>query len=132
MARLVLDSNFLISALFWDGNERRLLNKCIDGEHTPVLSIPIIKEVEKVLKDKFDVPGGKLDEYIRSLVMMSDMVFVSDRLEGIQDDPKDDMVVETAVTGNADYIVTGDRHLLKLCEYGNIVICNTSGLLDSK
>ena len=42
------------------------------------------------------------------------MVNVKTELRVVKDDPKDDMVIETAYDGHADFIVTGDRHLLKL------------------
>src|SRR5436190_771346 len=48
-------------------------------------------------------------------------------LQVIRDDPTDDRFLECAVTGGADYIVSGDTHLLRLGEYAGIQILSPSG-----
>jgi putative PIN family toxin of toxin-antitoxin system len=126
LVRIVLDSNILISALFWEGNERTLLERCRLGEHTSITSEPILTEIETVLRKKFQVPDDRIYAFIRSLIVMSDMVFISGSLSIIEDDPKDNMVLETAIMGKAEYIVSGDKHLLKVKQYSNVRIINTS------
>ena len=130
MARLVLDSNILISALFWKGNERVLFEKCKCGEHTSIISKSIIREVESVLQKKFLVPEDKIKAFIQRIIMMSDLVFISDSLKVIDEDPKDNMVLETAIIGKAEFIVTGDNHLLKIKQYSGVKILNTSVFLS--
>ncbi|GAG74095.1 unnamed protein product, partial [marine sediment metagenome] len=44
------------------------------------------------------------------------------KLDIIKEDPEDNKVLECALFGKADYIVTGDKHLLKLCKFNNIKI----------
>jgi predicted nucleic acid-binding protein len=51
-------------------------------------------------------------------------------LKVVVDDPDDDKVIECAVVGKADYIVTGDRHLLALGQYGNISIVKAAQFIS--
>jgi predicted nucleic acid-binding protein len=51
------------------------------------------------------------------------------KLEAVKDDPDDDKIVECAVTAGSDYIVTGDRHLLKLKQYDSIRISKVADFL---
>ena len=52
--RVVLDTNILISAFFWDGNEKEILMKCKNKEHRSILSPAIIEELNDVLSEKFE------------------------------------------------------------------------------
>lgn len=58
-------------------------------------------------------------------------VVVTGKISGICRDPKDDFILECAVTGNADVIVTGDKDLLSLGSYGSIRILTARQYLDS-
>lgn len=49
LIKIVLDSNILISAFFWDGNERSILRDCRKGKFHLVLSDFILEEVDRVL-----------------------------------------------------------------------------------
>jgi uncharacterized protein len=48
----------------------------------------------------------------------------------VSDDPDDNRVLECAVTGKANYVVTGDRHLLRLGSIESIPILTTQQLMD--
>lgn len=122
MTRVVLDTNVLISGLFWEGNERALLMRCRDGELRSVTSPGILDELERVLTRKFKVPGRKVRDYVREIIRFSDIVLPRGDLRVVEDDPSDDLVLETAVLGRVDVIVTGDRHLLRLGSYGDVGI----------
>ena len=45
-------------------------------------------------------------------------------------DPEDNRILECAVAGNADYVITGDSHLLKLNKYLNVDILNAAAFLE--
>ena len=122
MTRVVLDTNVLISALFWEGNERDILMRCRDGELRSVTSPGILDELERVLTRKFGVPRRKVKDYLLEIIRFSDIVLPSGDLEVVEDDPSDNLVLETAILGRVDVIVTGDRHLLRLGSYGGVGI----------
>lgn len=128
MPRVVLDTNVLVSALFWEGNERDVLRRCRAGDLRSVTSLGILEELERVLVRKFKVPGGRARDYLRELLTISEVVFPPGELTVVARDRADDVVLETAVVGKADVIVTGDRHLLGLGGYEDIVIARASDL----
>ena len=53
---------------------------------------------------------------------MAELVTPEMDLEAVEDDPDDDKILECAVAGNADYIVSGDSHLLDIEEYRGVEI----------
>jgi putative PIN family toxin of toxin-antitoxin system len=130
--RVVLDTNILVSALFWDGNERAVLTECRKKRFELVLSPEILLEVERVLDKKFECPEERLTDYIRTLLAMSELVFPGIKLDVIRRDPSDNRILECASCGNAEVIVTGNNDLLELGEYGAIQILTAKELLGMK
>lgn len=128
MKRIVLDSNILISAFFWEGRERDLLRRCKKSEIELVSSPFILEEVGKVLEQKFNVNEQSVHGYVREIFKTSHVVFVRGIIQEIQEDPSDNYILETAVNGKADVIVTGDKHLLKIHDFKDIVICKAKDL----
>ena len=63
-----------------------------------------------------------IKEWIDLIVRNSIIVEPKEKIDIVKDDSKDNIFIETAVAGNADYIVTQDNHLLKLKEFGGIKI----------
>lgn len=127
--RVVLDTNILISAFFWDGNEREVLVKCREKIWTSITSPSIIRELNSVMIRKFDVPENKITEYIQDILFFSEIVFTADEIDVIEKDPDDNFIIETAVMGNAEYLITGDDHLLSLGEYENVKIKKANELI---
>jgi putative PIN family toxin of toxin-antitoxin system len=119
---VVLDTNILVSALFWEGNEQDILRRCRDGEMRSVTSTSILGELERVLLRKFGMPEEMVRAYVKEVIMFSDLVFPKGDLSVIERDPTDDLILETAMVGKADVIVTGDDHLLRLGTYKGVKI----------
>ncbi len=129
MLRVVLDTNVLVSALFWEGNERKALRRCKTGEFRLITSPGILEELERVLMRKFDVPEEKARGYLRELIVISEIVFPMGEIHVIDQDPADDIVLETAVLGRADMIITGDEHLIKFKKFKSVDIKNARDLI---
>ena len=122
MIRVVLDSNILISAFFWDGNERSILRDCRKGKLHLVLSDFILEEVNRVLQQKFGVEEHLSRSYIREIFRFSEIVITKGIIDIIEEDPSDNRVIETAVIGKVDFLITGDKHLIKIKEYQDVQI----------
>lgn len=129
--KLVLDTNVLVSALFWEGHERTLLQACFQGYHRTVTSPFILNELDRVLQEKFDIPETLARNYINQLLATAKTVDPKPHLATIEDDPSDNRILECALAAKADVIVTGDSHLLDLDSFHGIEICS-AGKLDWK
>ncbi len=123
MFRVVLDTNVLVSAIISDGKSRELLKKGIAKQYSLVLSDLIIKELIDVMRrPKFDISEDELQRTILALIRTAEVVNVKTKIKAVKEDPKDDMIIETAIDGCADVIVTGDNHLLALTTFKGIKI----------
>lgn len=127
--RIVLDTNILVSALFWDGNERRLLVAYLEGDHTLVTSPVLLDETKRVLADKFRFPADHTAAFLALLRRHAVVVHPQETLAVVTADPSDDRVLECAAEGRVELIVTGDRHLLALDAFRGIPIVNTAAAL---
>jgi uncharacterized protein len=130
MVHVVVDTNVLVSALIDNGKPRRLVLKLLE-EHTVILSRQMLAELADVLaRDKFSIQSSQVDRFLSSLVRKSKIVSAGSRFKVISEDPDDDVVLNTAYNGKADYIVTGDRHLLSLKEFKRTKIVKVTQMLE--
>ena len=132
MLRVVLDTNVLISAIGWRGNPRKVLTLCIEGKLNLIRTQETSKELERVFqRPKFNfISMEKKRELLQYLTLISIKVTPEENVEVIRKDPEDNKFLDCAVAGKADYIVTGDRHLLELKEHEGIKIVTPSELLN--
>jgi putative PIN family toxin of toxin-antitoxin system len=121
--RVVLDTNVLISALhFPDGTLSGLWEPLYDERFRLILSPAIVIELTEKLRGKFGWEEVELQRLLRTLVRKADVVRPTVVPEAVPGDADDNEIVACAVAGDADVIVSGDRHLLKLREYQGIPI----------
>lgn len=127
--KVVLDTNVIVSGtLIEKGHPAKILNEWRDGRFTLVISEEIIEEVKDVLNDKelrkkykklTKQRVGRLINFIRrhSLIVPGKL-----HLEVVKEDPEDNKILTAALEGDADCIVSGDDHLLKLKRFQGIPI----------
>jgi len=126
--RAVLDSNIFVSAFLFGGNPARILQCAEERTFTLLTSPPLRDEVEEVLARKFSWPRNLIRTACDPLWELSVSVspqFLVDRCS----DPDDNRVLECAAEGKANFIVTGDNHLLTIKIYRKIKIVNPSVFL---
>ena len=128
--RAVLDTNIFVSGIHWTGLSEKVLRLWIQDEFTLVSSFPIIDEIMRVLM-AFKVPLESEDiSWWESLILeKSDLTFPVEHLDIVKNDPDDNKFIEAAAEGNAQYIVSQDRHLLDLKEYKGIKIMHPEEFL---
>ena len=125
--RLVLDTNVVVSGLLWDGNPRRLL-QLGRGERVRLFtSTPLLAELTEVLlRPKFEPKIGaslfSVDQLVDLYAELAALVRPTP-VPRVAPDPDDDVVIGTALSAKADFVVTGDAALLTVAEYegGRIV-----------
>jgi putative PIN family toxin of toxin-antitoxin system len=129
--RVVLDTNVLISAILFGGKPRQILEKAIHGEIRLCLSEAILEELKEVLRrPKFDYSPEAVQVILTELINISDFVKPSKTLSVVSEDPEDNRILEYAVEAGANYIVTGDIHLLRLRKYQDIKVLNAVVFLE--
>ncbi len=132
MIRIVADTNVMISALISRGNPRKLVLK-IDGiDSELVISKPMLEELISVMvRDRIRkyVSGRDATEFIKYIGNRMTVVNIKSKFVVIKSDPSDDIVINTAYSGGADYIVSGDKHLTSLRRFKGIKILTASEML---
>jgi len=130
MLRVVLDTNVLVSAIISDGKPRELLRKGILKEFCIVTSGVILREFGSVLqRPKFKTDEDEIHRIIIALMQAAEVVEIVSKFKLVKEDPKDDIVVQTAFDGRADFIVSGDSHLLALKSFSEIKMVNVKQML---
>lgn len=128
--RVVADTNILVSALLFGGPPEQVFLAGLRGEIQLLISLSLLKELEKVLKEKFKLNFHLVREIIEEVREVAEIVEVSSHIKAISYPDEDNRVLECAVDGKADFIVTGDtKHILPLKEYGGIKILSPSEFL---
>jgi putative PIN family toxin of toxin-antitoxin system len=129
LIRVTPDTNVLISALFYDGNERAVLEAAVEGHLQFVLSMEIIDELIRVLDKKFKVDPELTRDYVLRLNELSDIVTPRKLPGKLVRDREDVKVIECAHSGHSNYLVSGDRDLLSLKRYRQTKIISSSKLV---
>lgn len=129
MYRVVLDANQIVSAFINKiGHPAQILDLFRNDKFEDIISPSIITEVENVLNyPRLQKRHGKTKQEIRDFLSSFIILCINvdlDEKEGfiIPDDPSDDKYILCALNGNADFIITGDKHLLELSSYKNVRI----------
>ncbi len=122
--RVVIDNNALISRLLLPASVPALaVRKAVETAQL-LLSEPTLSELAEVLsREKFDpyVSVEDRQQFIRLLGRVGEIVPIIYTIHACRD-PKDDMLLDLAVNGSADLVVTGDRDLLVLNPFRGIPI----------
>ncbi|MGD8240835.1 MAG: putative toxin-antitoxin system toxin component, PIN family [Armatimonadota bacterium] len=130
--RVVIDTNVLISALFWGGAPRRVVDLAASGPFQAVTSPEMLAQLEGVLAEDFDVPQDRLDSILRDVLSYAELVVADPEVEIDIRDPGDVKVIGCALAGRADWIVTGDNDLLDLGSAQGVVITTVGEFLQKR
>ena len=133
MHRIVADTNVLVSSLVKRGRPHELLLR-IDGIDIRLISSnALMAELISVLAEeriaKY-VAKSDVERFLRYVGRRTTLVRIRSRFKAVRDDPKDDVVLNTAYGGEAEHIVSGDKHLIPLREFKGIRIVTVSDMLD--
>jgi len=133
--RVVLDTNVLVSATFWEKADFTVMRIVELGYIDLFLSHDIIKEYVKVMNSpyiqkKVDSKNLEVKQPANKIVAISFIIKPDKKLSVIIDDPDDNIILECAVKANADFIISKDKHLLKLKEFKGIKIVKPEHFLE--
>jgi uncharacterized protein len=121
--RVVLDSNVIVSGIGWSGPPAKVLDASLDGRLVLVTSGPLLAELRRVLTyPKIAKVIGDVPQNLADLVEDGSVVVVPTSVVDVVEDDSDNRVLEAALDGAADYVVSGDDHLLGLGSFQGIPI----------
>jgi len=130
MLKAVLDTNVYISAVLFGGKPEEIRKLSKQGKIEVLISEAIISEIAEVLRRKFDWESWQISQVIDEIREATTLTVPRQNICLIKDDDADNRVLECALEGNAQYIVSGDkRHLLPLKEYRGIKILSPDEFL---
>lgn len=135
MFKAVIDTNIVISGIFFGGNSLKILNALDQGLFKVVLSKEIIDEYKDTI-EYFEANKKKKAPYIESvralenIIAKSDIVDITGVIAPPCNDPDDIIFLQTAIAGKAKYLVSGDNHLLSVEKYKGGLILNAKDFLD--
>jgi len=129
--RVVFDTNILVSALVFPGGQGdAALRRIVEGTDELVISKAILDELLAVLGRKFARDGEELAHVAVFLSEIATVVAPRRRLRVVRDDP-DNRILECALTGRAEAIVTGDKALLALGAFEGIAVVKLTDYLEN-
>jgi uncharacterized protein len=130
----VLDTNVLASGLTIGGSvPARLLRLAQAGAFEVVLSEPIMTELARTLEKPYFRKHWSADQVVAALELLRRTVTITPLtapIQGIATHPEDDLVIATAMSGNAAFLVTGDAKLQRLGSYEAVIILSPRDFLD--
>jgi putative PIN family toxin of toxin-antitoxin system len=128
--RVVLDTNVVVSGLL-GGTATDVIRRWRAGSFDLILSEEIMTEYADVLnRPKFNLPLLVVEELLGYIRARAEWVEPRGEIETVARDPSDDKFLEAAVTGQADWLVSGDYDLLGMEEYEGIAIIPPHEFLD--
>ena len=136
MLKVVLDTNIFVSALINPhGKPAQILDYVFENRIRLFISPPIVEELERVLSypklaNRHGLEGEDLKEFVSYLLSITALVKEEPLIEAILDDPSDNKYLSCALNAKADFIISGDAHLLNLGEYEGIRIITPAQLLE--
>ena len=133
--KITVDTNILVSATFWQGSSNSIMEKVECGEVELVLSKDILNEFSAVLlypeiQEKIKNKHLEMNRTIAKVVSVSTIIEPELKLDEIKDDPDDNKILECAVAGGVDFIVSNDKHLLKLKKVQGIPIITSDEFIQ--
>lgn len=126
--RVVFDTNVLIANALKDGFTREILKLAVTGTIDLLTSETIISELEEKLRTKFSWDETRISQYTNTILEIVQVIKSTEKIDAIRNDPDDNKILECAVAGKADLIVSADSDLLKLKNFQGIGIVHPKTL----
>ena len=122
MLKAVIDTTVWISGVFWHGIPHQILEMWKAGDFEIIVSEAILTEIGRKLNEKaikFEMETEVVNEWLDLIVVEAIFIQPQERIRACRD-PDDDMFLEAAVEGRADFVVSGDKDLTDMGEFRGI------------
>lgn len=128
-AKVVLDTNILVSALVYGGNPEQIVELILDKKLIAFISLPLQTELVEILIKKFNFSTSSIETVEKLIEINFNLVYPTKTINIVRDED-DNRVLEAAVEGKCSYIITGDKELLNLKTFKDIKILNAAQFLQ--
>ena len=128
--KIVIDTNVLISGVFFGGFPRKILSAVVSQKITACATAEIINEYEEIVQEIINRKQGHINRAILSPLIQAMEIIEPVTHIGICRDPDDNKFLECAKDSHALYIVSGDKDLLVIEQFGNIQIVNAKDFCE--
>ena len=121
--KITADTNFLVSATQWDNSvAHKLLIKLIEINAEVFTTKEILGEFSEVPQRDFKYSEEEADKIIEKILSFIILIEPKIKADVVKEDPDDNIIIECALESKSKYIITYDRHLLKIKDYQGIEI----------
>jgi putative PIN family toxin of toxin-antitoxin system len=131
---VVLDTNILASgAIARVGTLSKIIDDWRAGIFTVIVSFPILDELERTLRKPYfadRLSTAQKEGFLLLLERQAELAGLTTEVHGVATHPEDDLIVSTAVSAKADYLVTGDRKLQSLRTFAGVTIVSPRDFFD--
>ena len=132
MLKVVIDTNVFISGLLKSPSCRKIIDCLKETKFTLIVSPQILDELIGVIaRPKFHnvIVRETAEKLIETIKTQATLVKPSQRFDVIKEDPADNRFLETSIEAKADFIISGNKHLLSLKNFRNIPIVTPAKFL---
>lgn len=127
---VVLDTNVVLSAILFGRKPRQVLEEALTGSIQLFISESMISELQGVLqRPKFGFSAQFVQSIVSEFTSIAEWIEPTEHFDLVVDDPSDNQFIDCAMAAKADYLVTGDNHLLKLGKCGKTQIVNADSFI---
>jgi len=121
--RVVCDTNVLVSGVLFNGPPRQILDLISRANVENAISLEILAEAKNVfLRPKFGLSSEQVSDIIDTFVETFVLVTPTERVVVVTKDPDDDRILEAAQTAHAQFVISGDQHLLSIGVWNDVEI----------
>jgi len=133
--KTVIDTNLFVSSIInKSGIPAKLLQAWQDHDFLLIISDQMLEEMRRVLqyphiKNKYNLKDDDIAKVIDTIERFAVVLHDVEGVDVISEDPDDNKVLACAIAAEADFIISGDKHLLKLGKFEDIPIMTAKDFL---
>ena len=119
---VVLDTNVWVSAMIWGGLPAEIIKAAENHQISITISEEIVEEINHtlqyhLLREIYEMTGLNREQLMALVLQIGKLAQVTSKLKIVKADPSDDKFIECASASGAEFIVSGDKHLLEVKKY---------------
>ncbi len=129
--KVVIDNNVFISGFGWNGKPEEILKLLQDDHIVNYITSEIFEELRRVISyPKLNFSESLQIKILEFVLFHSECVEPEERISAVTEDPDDNKFLECSIAAKAEYIISGDPHLIKLKKFRTVEIVDVNEFLN--